>query len=256
MQQCFFVNWSVTMVPREDKALPSIQVFFAELRRNFSPSPARQEGTLFLSMVLVVVITTDNNEYFPFYNTIKEVKIPLSLETIRFLYREYRKYRARMHVFISRDLRRDLNTIFTFIRIHLGSKGGVVVRGLASQQCGPGLNPEVDATRELSLLLVLSFALRGFSPGAPQKNTPDTSKFQFDLEGADTFQPVLKKCSGVNKLQKILAQQVLCLTLPPLNRKTQRENRSKFQAYPERFRCPDGGVGAKRMEPHKHCLKS
>ena len=161
-----------------------------------------------------------------------------------------------MHVFIPRDLRRDLNTIFTFIRIHLGSKGGAVVKGLASYQCGPGLNPEVDATRELSLLLVLSFALRGFSPGAPQKNTPDTSKFQFDLEGADTFQPVLKKCSGVNKLQKILAQQVLCLTLPPLNRKTQRENRSKFQAYPERFRCTDGGVGAKRMEPQKHCLKS
>ena len=77
MQQCFFVNWSVTIVPREDKALPSIQVFFAELRRNFFPSPARQEGTLFLSRVLVVVITTDNNEYFSSYNSIKEVAIPL-----------------------------------------------------------------------------------------------------------------------------------------------------------------------------------
>ena len=76
MQQCFFVNWSVTMVPREDKALSSIQVFFAELRRNFPLSPARQEGTLFLSRVLVVVITTDNAEYFSSYNTIKEVKIP------------------------------------------------------------------------------------------------------------------------------------------------------------------------------------
>ena len=77
MQQCFFVNWSVTIVPREDKALPSIQVFFAELRRNFSPSPARQVVTLFLSRVLVVVITTDNNEYVSSYNSIKEVKIPL-----------------------------------------------------------------------------------------------------------------------------------------------------------------------------------
>ena len=77
MQQSFFVNFSVTIVPRKDKALPSIQVFFAELRRNFSPSPARQEGTLFLSRVLVVVITTDNNEYFSSYNSIKEVKIPL-----------------------------------------------------------------------------------------------------------------------------------------------------------------------------------
>ena len=86
MQQCFFVNWSVTIVPREDKALPSIQVFFAELRRNFSPSPARQEGTLFLSRVLVVVITTDNNEYFSSYNSIKEVKIPLLIGTFKFLH--------------------------------------------------------------------------------------------------------------------------------------------------------------------------
>ena len=86
MQQCFFVNWSVTIVPREDKALPSIQVFFAELRRNFFPSPARQEGTLFLSRVLVVVITTDNNEYFSSYNSIKEVKIPLLIGTFRFLH--------------------------------------------------------------------------------------------------------------------------------------------------------------------------
>ena len=85
MQQCFFVNWSVTMFPREDKALPSIQVFFAELRRNLPSSPARQEGTLFLRRVLVVVITTDNNEYFPSCNTIKEVKILLLIATIRFM---------------------------------------------------------------------------------------------------------------------------------------------------------------------------
>ena len=49
----------------------------------------------------------------------------------------------------------------------LGSKGGAVVRALASHQCGPGLNPGVDAICGLSLLLVLSFAPRGFSPGTP-----------------------------------------------------------------------------------------
>ena len=86
MQQSLFVNWSVTIVPRKDKALPSIQGFFAELRRNFSPSPSRQERTLFLSRVLVVVITTDNNEYFSSYNSIKEVKIPLLIGTFRFLH--------------------------------------------------------------------------------------------------------------------------------------------------------------------------
>ena len=39
------------------------------------------------------------------------------------------------------------------------------MRALASHQCGPGSNPNVDAICGLSLLLVLSLALRGFSPG-------------------------------------------------------------------------------------------
>ena len=42
------------------------------------------------------------------------------------------------------------------------SKGGIVVRALASHQCGPRSNPGVKAISGLSLLLVLSFALRGF----------------------------------------------------------------------------------------------
>ena len=58
----------------------------------------------------------------------------------------------------------------------MGSKGGAVVRALASHQCGPGSNLGVDAICGLSLLLVLSFAPRGFSPGtsvfpSPQKPT-------------------------------------------------------------------------------------
>ena len=92
MQQCFFVNWSVFLVPWKYEAFPSIQAFFVELRRNFSPSPARQVVTLFLSRVLVVVITTDNNEYFSSYNSIKEVKIPLLIGTFRFWTAS--KYRA------------------------------------------------------------------------------------------------------------------------------------------------------------------
>ena len=51
-----------------------------------------------------------------------------------------------------------------------------MVRALASHQCGPGSNPGVDAICGLSLLLVLSFAPRGFCPGTlvfpcPQKPT-------------------------------------------------------------------------------------
>ena len=67
----------------------------------------------------------------------------------------------------------------------MGSNGVAVVRALTSYQCGPGSNPGVDAICGLSLLLVLSFAPRGFSPGtlvfpSPQKTT--FPKFQFDQE--------------------------------------------------------------------------
>ena len=47
-----------------------------------------------------------------------------------------------------------------------GSKGGAVVRALA------GSNPGVDALCGFSLLLVLSLALRGFSPGTPVVPSP------------------------------------------------------------------------------------
>ena len=52
------------------------------------------------------------------------------------------------------------------------SKDGAVVRALASHQCGPGSNTGVDAICGLSVLLVLSFAPRGFSPGAPVFPSP------------------------------------------------------------------------------------
>ena len=50
------------------------------------------------------------------------------------------------------------------------------MRALASHQCGLGSNPGDDAVCGLSLLLVISFALRGFSLGTlvfpcPQKST-------------------------------------------------------------------------------------
>ena len=44
-----------------------------------------------------------------------------------------------------------------------GEKGWhSLVRALASHQCGPGANPGVDVICGLSLLLVLSFALKVF----------------------------------------------------------------------------------------------
>ena len=59
----------------------------------------------------------------------------------------------------------------------LGSKGGTVVRALASHQCGLGSNPGVNAICVLSLLLVLSLAPRGFSPGTPVFPCPQKPTF-------------------------------------------------------------------------------
>ena len=58
-----------------------------------------------------------------------------------------------------------------------GSKGGAVVRALASHQCGPGLIRSVDAICGLRLLLVLYFVPRGFSPGTPVFPSPQKSTF-------------------------------------------------------------------------------
>ena len=47
-----------------------------------------------------------------------------------------------------------------------------MVRALAAHQCGPGSNPGVDTICGSSLLLVLSLAPRGFSPGTPVFPSP------------------------------------------------------------------------------------
>ena len=52
-----------------------------------------------------------------------------------------------------------------------------MVRANASHQCGPGSNRGVDAMCELSLLLVLSLSMRGFSPGTPVFPTPQKPIF-------------------------------------------------------------------------------
>ena len=65
----------------------------------------------------------------------------------------------------------------------VGSKGGALVRALASHQCGLGSNPGVDAICGSSLLLVLSLALRGFSLWVlrfPLSSKTYISKFQFN----------------------------------------------------------------------------
>ena len=60
-----------------------------------------------------------------------------------------------------------LENLYLDSATYWGSKRGAVVRAFASHQCGPGLNPGVEAICGLSLLLVLYLAPRGFSPGTP-----------------------------------------------------------------------------------------
>ena len=51
------------------------------------------------------------------------------------------------------------------------------MRALAFHQCGPGSNPGIDAICGLSLVLVLSFAPRGFSAGTPVFPSPQKPTF-------------------------------------------------------------------------------
>ena len=79
-----------------------------------------------------------------------------------------------------------------------GSKGGGVVRALASHQCVPVSNPGVDAICGLSycgfLVLLRILCLAPFFSGYPgfPLSLTNTSKFQFDLERKDTSQRVRK----------------------------------------------------------------
>ena len=52
-----------------------------------------------------------------------------------------------------------------------------MVRALAFHQCGPGSNPGVEAICGLRSLLVLSLALRGFSPCTPVFPSPQKPGF-------------------------------------------------------------------------------
>ena len=58
-----------------------------------------------------------------------------------------------------------------------GARDDTVVRAFTSHQSGPGSNRGVNAICGLSLLLVLSLALRGFSPGTPVFPSPQKPTF-------------------------------------------------------------------------------
>ena len=72
------------------------------------------------------------------------------------------------------------NTVILFFTTRhfvKGSSDGAVVRVLASHQCGPGLIPSPGVICGLSLLFVLAFAPRDFSPGTPVFASPQKPTF-------------------------------------------------------------------------------
>ena len=90
--------------------------------------------------------------------------------------------------------------------VTMGSRGGAVVRAFASHQCGPGSNPGVDAICGLSLLLVLSLAPRGFSPGLRFSPLLKNQHFQIPIRSGmhghvSTSSYELLSAPWVNKLQ-------------------------------------------------------
>ena len=76
-----------------------------------------------------------------------------------------------------------------------------MVRALASHQCGPGSNPGRDAICELSLLLVLSLAPRGFSLGTPVFLSPQIPLQSGTHRHVSTSSYELLGAPWVNKLQ-------------------------------------------------------
>ena len=58
-----------------------------------------------------------------------------------------------------------------------GTRDDAVVRALAPHQCGPGPNPGIKTMCGLTLVIVLSFAPKGFSPGTPVFPSPQKPTF-------------------------------------------------------------------------------
>ena len=85
--------------------------------------------------------------------------------------------------------------------VFAGSRGGAVVRALASHQCVPGSIPRPGVICGLSLLLVLALALRDFSPGSPVFLPPQKPTF------------LNSNSIGNSRATGLSVEELLCVTL-------------------------------------------
>ena len=63
MPHCFLVNHSVFFIPREDKALPSIQILFTELWSYLPSRPARDNRPRFFVFISVITVSAYHDQH-------------------------------------------------------------------------------------------------------------------------------------------------------------------------------------------------
>ena len=66
MPHCFLVNRSVFFIPREDEALPTVQIFFSELRSHLPFCPARDDRPCSFVFVFVISVSAYHDQHVIF----------------------------------------------------------------------------------------------------------------------------------------------------------------------------------------------
>ena len=74
MSHCFLVNQSVFFIPREDKALPSVQILFTELRSHLPFCPARDDRPRFFVFILLVCVCAYHDQHFVIWKKKKKTR--------------------------------------------------------------------------------------------------------------------------------------------------------------------------------------
>ena len=63
MPHCFLVDHSVFLIPRKDKALPSIQILLTELRSHLPSRPARDDRPRFFVFIFVITVSAYHDQH-------------------------------------------------------------------------------------------------------------------------------------------------------------------------------------------------
>ena len=96
-----------------------------------------------------------------------------------------------------------------------GSRGGAVVRALASHKCCPGSNPGVDGICGLRLLSVLFLAPRGFIPVFPSPQKPTFSNFTSTRNQVDEELLTSKSLSVMSRFVYLFILFLFCFVFVP-----------------------------------------